>query len=277
MSHDMRATRRIQGPAVATLLAVCGACAGNGDGGPSPGDPDAALHAVDSGGSDGSSGDPDLDRACTPGLTLEIEDTNAGRAALVRDALGEPPAARIQEIGRTVCRILYRKASEVRDATHLTLYLRYAPGEVAWKAGDGADIEVMISTDHIANVDREGRDVAKEVQGILFHEMTHMYQHDDSDEGGADGGLIEGIADFVRFKAGYTPDGAQPDRDGNWNDGYRTTAFFLVWVDSVYPDFAYRLNMSMDERDGKRWSPEAFREITGKSVDALWDEYRATL
>ena len=45
----------------------------------------------------------------------------------------------------------------------------------------------------------------------------------------------------------------------------------------MYPDVAYRLNMSMDERDGKRWSPDVFREITGTTVDELWDEYRATL
>jgi hypothetical protein len=259
-------------------LAACGTGSAQRIDGPdaAPGASVDATAPPDAASPDAAASNDALDRACTPGVTLEIEDTDTARAALIRDALGDPPSDRIQEIGRTVCRILYRDAGEVRDATHLTLYLRYAPDDVAWKSGDGANIEVMISTAHIANVDRQGRDVAREVQGILFHEMTHMYQHDDSDGRGADGGLIEGIADFVRFKAGYAPDGAQPNPDGNWNDGYRTTAFFLVWVDSQYPGFAHDLNLSMDSRDGERWTPEAFRTITGKSADELWTDYRAT-
>lgn len=104
--------------------------------------------------------------------------------------------------------------------------------------------------------------------------MTHMYQQNDSDKGGADGGLIEGIADTVRFKNGSTPENAQPDKNGAWNDGYRTTAFFLLWVDGRYDSFIYKLNLSMSNTDGKRLSPESFKTITGKSVDQLWNDYR---
>jgi len=161
------------------------------------------------------------------------------------------------------------------NPSHVKLIIRYAPGEVAWKAGDGSDITVMISTDHLRNVKNQGRDVAREIKGILFHEMTHMYQQDDSDGHGADGGLIEGIADTVRFKNGFIPDGAQPNPNGHWNDGYRTTAFFLLWLDQRYDSFIYRLNLTMDSQDGKTWSPESFRTITGKTVDALWNDYRA--
>jgi hypothetical protein len=100
-----------------------------------------------------------------------------------------------------------------------------------------------------------------------------MYQHDDSDGGGVDGGLIEGIADFVRIRAGYPPYLSQPSPNGNWNDGYTTTAYFLLWVDEQYEDFGYELNLSMSNKDMMTWSPESFRTITGKSVDELWDDY----
>ena len=216
----------------------------------------------------------DLDAKCTPKVTLVREDTNAARLRLFLDVAGKDPKTFLQDIGRKVCRTLYRKASEVRDASAFELILRYAPGDVAWKSGDGSDITVMISTDHLNNVKRGGRDVGEEVKGILFHEMTHMYQQDDSDRGGADIGVIEGIADFVRFKNGFTPDDAQPDKNGRWNDGYRTTAFFLLWLDARYRDAVYKLNLSMDSRDGKRWTPESFRAITGKTVDQLWRAYR---
>lgn len=258
------------------------------DSGLSPGDdtPDGDDNGGATGddadaGADGDGGDdePDLsalDPVCTPGFELDLRDTNPTRVGYFMDAMDGDPEATVQAIGRAVCKVLYRKPEEVRDATHLTLIIEHAVGEVAWKAGDGGDITVMISTDHIQNVVNQGRDVAKEIKGVLYHEMTHMYQHDDSDGNGVDLGLIEGIADFVRFSAGYVPDGAQPNPNGNWNDGYRTTAFFLVWVDENYPDFVYKLNLSMSNKDGKAWSPDSFKDITGYTADELWAQYKAT-
>jgi basic secretory peptidase family protein len=238
---------------------AAGGDAATPDGGPS-GTPDAAV-------------DTAFDEVCTPGVTLVLEDTDEYRIGLFTDAMTDDPTATVQEIGRNVCQILYRAASEVRNATHLELIIRYAPGEVAWKSGDGADITVMISTDHMKNVYEQGRDLAKEIKGILFHEMTHMYQQDDSDRDGVDLGLIEGIADYVRILAGYTPEGAGPNPGGSWHDGYTTTAFFLIWLDEEYPDFVYRLNLSMDNTDGIDWSEESFRDLTGKSADELWEDY----
>ncbi|AKJ30172.1 basic secretory protein-like protein [Caldimonas brevitalea] len=226
-------------------------------------------------GSGGGGNTSELDAKCTPTVQLSQEDTDPQRSRLFLDVSGDNPEAFMQDIGRKVCRTLYRQASEIRNASRVRLILRYAPGQVAWKSGDGADITVMISTDHLQRVKNENRDVGKEIKGILFHEMTHMYQQDDRDGRGADPGLIEGIADTVRFKNGFVPDGAQPNPNGNWNDGYRTTAFFLLWLDQRYDGFIYRLNLTMDGQDGKVWTPDAFRAITGKPVDQLWAEYRA--
>ncbi|MCW7541294.1 basic secretory protein-like protein [Aquabacterium sp. A7-Y] len=224
-----------------------------------------------------SSGDgntADLDVKCTPTVVLALEDTDPQRSRLFLDVSGDNPEAFMQDIGRKVCRTLYKRASEIRTASRVKLIVRYAPGEVAWKAGDGADITVMISTAHLQSVKNQNRDVGKEIKGILFHEMTHMYQQDDSDGHGADAGLIEGIADTVRFRNGFVPDGAQPNPNGRWNDGYRTTAFFLLWLDERYDSFIYQLNRTMDTQDGKTWTPESFKTITGKAVDQLWTDYR---
>jgi hypothetical protein len=38
------------------------------------------------------------------------------------------------------------------------------------------------------------------VTGVLYHEVTHVWQW--NGQGRANGGLIEGIADYVRLKAG---------------------------------------------------------------------------
>ena len=45
-------------------------------------------------------------------------------------------------------------------------------------------------------------------------------------------------------------------------------------VDNEYPDFLYRLNASMAMGDGVAWSPDAFEDITGESVDSLWSRYQ---
>ncbi len=221
----------------------------------------------------GGGGSTELDAKCTPKVDLALEDTSS-RGKLFLDVSGANPEAFLQDIGRNVCRTLYKNASEIRNASHVKLIIRYSPGDVAWKSGDGADITVMISTDHLQNVKNANRDVGKEIKGILYHEMTHMYQQDDHDKGGADIGLIEGIADTVRFKNGFIPDGAQPNKNGHWNDGYRTTAFFLLWLDKQYDSFIYKLNLTMESNDNKRWSSESFKTITGKSVDQLWTDYR---
>ncbi len=135
----------------------------------------------------------------------------------------------------------------------------------------------MISTDHLQNIKNANGDVAAEIKGIVHHEMTHMYQQDDSDGHGADNGLIEGMADTVRFKSGFTPSDAVPNRAGHWNDGYRTTAFFLLWFDTQYDSFIYKLNLSMDSYDGETWTTDTFKTLTGKTVDVLWLDYRDSI
>jgi hypothetical protein len=230
------------------------------------------------GGAGGAPVDPALDAACTPTFTLDLEDQGPG-GQLFKDAVPDPEGF-AQAVGRDVCRILYRHPDEVRAANHLTLILKDDP-TAGWKSGDVGDITVMISTRHLQEVANAGGDVAREIAGILHHEMTHMYQNDDKAPGEGTyanlGNVVEGIADFVRFRAGFLPLHAQPTKTGAWDDeGYWKPAFFLLWIDDARPDFLYQLNQSMKAGDGVAWTPAAFESITGKSVDALWSDYAAS-
>jgi hypothetical protein len=234
--------------------------------------PDAAMDAIEE-----PAPNPELDIKCTPTFTLQLEDTSA-KGKLFTDAVPAPEAF-VQETGRQVCRILYRKPEEVRDANHLTLIIRDDPDFPGWKSGDVGDITVMISTNHLAAVAAAGGDVAAEIKGILLHEMTHMYQHDDKAPGEGSypnlGNVIEGVGDFVRIRAGWPPKNAKPSKTGTWDDaGYWKPAFFLLWIDVTFPDFLYRMNLSMKAGDGVSWSPQAIGDITGSSVDGLWQEYK---
>ncbi|MCE5166783.1 hypothetical protein HAX54_026437, partial [Datura stramonium] len=59
-------------------------------------------------------------------------------------------------------------------------------------------------------------DLRREMNGVLYHESTHVWQWDGNDK--APGGLIEGIADYVRLKSGYAPsDWVKPWEGNHWD------------------------------------------------------------
>ncbi|GLJ24716.1 hypothetical protein SUGI_0472630 [Cryptomeria japonica] len=58
----------------------------------------------------------------------------------------------------------------------------------AYVSGD----EIHLSADYVGNY--EG-DVKEDIRGVLYHEMTHVWQWNGKDN--APSGLIEGVADYV--------------------------------------------------------------------------------
>ncbi|MFS7920139.1 hypothetical protein Hanom_Chr03g00220921 [Helianthus anomalus] len=114
-------------------------------------------------------------------------------------------------------------------------------------------------------------DVKTEITGVLYHEMTHIWQWNGN--GQAPGGLIEGIADYVRLKAGYAPSHwVQPGQGDRWDQGYDVTARFLDYCNGLRDGFVAELNKKM--RDG--YNDGFFVDLLGKTVDQLWAEYKAT-
>ncbi|KAL3515330.1 hypothetical protein ACH5RR_022232 [Cinchona calisaya] len=107
--------------------------------------------------------------------------------------------------------------------------------------------------------------------GVVYHEMTHIWQWNGN--GQAPSGLIDGIADFVRLKAGYAPSNwAQPGQGDKWDHGYDVTARFLDYCNSLSNGFVAELNKKM--RDG--YSDSFFFDLLGQTVDQLWSDYKAT-
>ncbi|KAI9128434.1 hypothetical protein K1719_001427 [Acacia pycnantha] len=113
-------------------------------------------------------------------------------------------------------------------------------------------------------------DVKKEVTGVLYHEMIHVWQWNGNDQ--ANGGLIEGIADYVRLKAGYAPSHwVKPGQGNKWDQGYDVTAHFLDYCNSLRNGFVAELNKEMRTA----YSDDHFKQILGKPVDQLWRDYKA--
>ncbi|KAK4847628.1 hypothetical protein QYF36_004118 [Acer negundo] len=127
--------------------------------------------------------------------------------------------------------------------------------------------EIHVSAKYIGSY---SGDVKREITGVLYHEMTHIWQWNGN--GKAPAGLIEGIADYVRLKANYAPSHwVKPGQGDRWDQGYDVTARFLDYCNSLRNGFVAELNKKM--RSG--YSGSYFVDLLGKNVDQLWKEYKA--
>lgn len=179
----------------------------------------------------------------------------------------------------------------------VTLILHDFAG-VAYTTGTDLDDdhkEIHFSLSYIHTCSRY-KDPTAELAGVLTHELVHCYQHtsppssgegDDDDVPHPPGGLIEGIADFVRLKAGLQPPHwtrprSAKDRPQNWDQGYQHTAFFLAWLEDVKAgrgavgmlNDRLRTVGYVGDCGDSTCAPEGFwKGLFGADVLELWDEY----
>ncbi|TQB75012.1 hypothetical protein MPDQ_003808 [Monascus purpureus] len=190
-----------------------------------------------------------LSRVPNPLLTLET-----ALQAIIRHLYTSPTDSDRDALSSAVPRPRIPSFSpSIPPTRSVTLILRDFDG-IAYTTGTDYDKEIHFSLSYI----RARADAACELAGVLTHELVHCYQHtspraleaDDRDETDAansekdsniphpPGGLIEGIADFVRLKAGLAPPhwkrpSSSKDRAENWDQGYQHTAYFLAWLEDV--------------------------------------------
>ncbi|KAK0455897.1 hypothetical protein EV421DRAFT_1886507 [Armillaria borealis] len=140
------------------------------------------------------------------------------------------------------------------------LVLRSMDG-VAHTTGSETHKEIHLSVDYI-------------IMGVLTHEMVHCYQY--NARGTCPGGLVEGIADFVRLHSDLAPPHwSQHSVPDKWDAGYQHTAYFLDWLEDRYGKGTVReLNVLMKERE---WEENMFRELTGRKLGKLWKFYTELL
>jgi hypothetical protein len=177
----------------------------------------------------------------------------------------------------------------------VTLHLRDIDG-VAYTTGTELDDdhkEIHLALPYVQHCTK-GDNPLHELVGVLTHELVHCYQHTSppdsaNDEGGKvprpPGGLIEGIADFVRLKAGLEPPHwkrpqSAEERAEKWDAGYQHTAYFLAWIEDVRVGRG-AIGMLNDRllRVGYVGEEEGdcgvgfWRGLFGAEVAELWGEY----
>lgn len=110
--------------------------------------------------------------------------------------------------------------------------------------------------------------------GAMVHETVHVVQNYRGRRN--PGWLVEGVADYVRFFK-FEPGNLGPinAQRAHYNGSYRVTAAFLAFlVDRYDKDIVRKLNHLM--RAGE-YRDEVFTEFTGKTLEQLDEEWRATL
>src|ERR1700730_12088732 len=171
--------------------------------------------------------------------------------------------------------------SKVPGTRSVTLVLRSMDG-VAYTTGLELDYdhkEIHLSLENAQHFSKELNEGCHEIIGVVTHEMVHCYQY--NGEGAAPGGLIEGIADFVRLKAGLAPPhlkGPKEELGEKWDSGYQQTAYFLNWLEEQHGSGTVgKINETM--RTEKYDEDKLWEGIFGKgnSVDVLWKIYCASL
>ncbi|KZV51759.1 hypothetical protein F511_11447 [Dorcoceras hygrometricum] len=152
--------------------------------------------------------------------------------------------------------------SDRKDVARVSLFIDDIDG-VAYASNN----EIHVSARYIGGY---SGDVKREITGVLYHELTHIWQWNGN--GQTPGGLIEGIADFIRLRAGYAPSHwVAPGQGDRWDQGYDVTARFLDYCNGLRNGFVAELNKKM--RNG--YNVNFFVELLGKSVDQLWSDYKA--
>ena len=109
---------------------------------------------------------------------------------------------------------------------------------------------------------------------VVTHEVMHIVQ--DYGESVGPGWLTEGIADYARNKFGVNNAAAKwtlPDYKStqNYDNAYRITARFLVWIEAkVKPGIVKELDSQMRKHT---YTDNTWKQQTGKTVDELWKAY----
>lgn len=196
------------------------------------------------------------------------------------------PSRLLTEAIRSVLHILYPSfyrdsASAIShtpwpEVRSVTLVIDDGYDGVAYTSGiplDDAHKEIHLSTSYVQHQVSSGRLLA-EIEGVIVHEMVHCWQHSCH---GVPGGLIEGIADFVRLKAGYSPPHWKKEHSGSWDGGYQHTAYFLEWLEVKFGSGSVeRINLAIGGVRDKYEEKPFWKDLFDQDVQSLWEEYGNT-
>lgn len=213
-----------------------------------------------------------------PKLRIHCEDLrHSGARAFFQNV---DPSLCLEEAVNSVISVLYGGSSAAQlipPTRSITLILKPANG-VAETGGIDLDAdhkEILFSLNYIEHAakSRQADQVRHEIRGVLVHEMVHAWQW--NGHGKAPGGLIEGIADFVRLKTGLGAHHWERKIPDHWDAGYDATAFFLDWLETTKGKGTVgRINVALKDE----YRPSVFwKALFDQDIEDLFERYKKAL
>ncbi|KAK1771347.1 hypothetical protein QBC33DRAFT_523392 [Phialemonium atrogriseum] len=146
-------------------------------------------------------------------------------------------------------------------------------GGVAYTVGTELDPshhkEVHLSLGYVAGVRPSSR-LAAELEGVLTHELVHCYQWNGL--GTCPGGLVEGVADWVRLRCRLGPPHWRREAGAGWDGGYQHTAYFLDYLEGRFGEGTVR-RINERLREHRYEEREFWTGLFGRPVGELWEAY----
>ncbi|KAG9693575.1 PBSP domain protein, partial [Aureobasidium melanogenum] len=168
--------------------------------------------------------------------------------------------------------------TKIPGTRSVTLILRDMDG-VAYTTGSDIDNdhkEIHLSLSYLNHVasQKASYSARTELLGVVCHELVHCFQW--NARGTCNGGLIEGIADWVRLNAGFIPPHWKKEAGKSWDAGYQNTGYFLDWIEKTRgTGSVYMINQALHH---KKYDDSTFwKDLFDQSVDSLWHEYVESL
>ncbi|CAF3484598.1 unnamed protein product [Fusarium graminearum] len=210
-------------------------------------------------------------------LRLELRDLSHPGSAIFLSSVNA--AECLAKAVQHVLALLYESptcpTTTIPTTRSVTVILRSMSG-VAYTTGSELDSdhkEIHFSTDYISNIHPISRR-SDEINGVLTHELVHCLQY--NGHGHCPGGLIEGIADWVRLHCLLSPPHWKRESGGKWDAGYQQTAYFLDYLEERFGKGTIRrLNEKL--RIQKYEEKSFWTELVGRPVEQLWDDYKEKL
>lgn len=152
----------------------------------------------------------------TPKLRLQLNDLSHEGSSIFLSNIKASEDFETQV--QNVLNLLYDnpKDSQRPETRSVTLILRDMDG-VAYTTGLDLDEDHKEIHLNLNYVKRSRQDQRYELLGVLCHELVHCFQW--NAEGTCNGGLIEGIADWVRLRAGLAAKHWKQEAEGDWDGG----------------------------------------------------------
>lgn len=201
-------------------------------------------------------------------LRLQLNDlSHEGSSIFLSNIKGNED---LEEQVQNVLNLLYTPDCHRPGTRSVTFILREGPG-VAYTTGIELDEDHKEIHFDLNYIKRPNADPRYEMLGVICHELVHCFQW--NAEGTCNGGLIEGIADWVRLRAGLAAKHWKQEAGGEWDGGYQHTGFFLEYLENRFgPGTVRKINGCL--RKGEYDEEKMFGECCeGHKVKSLWKDY----